>query len=51
MTSFDILWFDMEVKVRQLMTNLTSPMFDKMFQHEGIMQKIERDSKDKEYRI
>ena len=38
--SFDILWFDLVTKTRQLVTELTEPVIDKVHQNKDIISQL-----------
>ena len=36
-TSFDMLWFDIESKVREMLAELNQPLLDKIFQQKEVI--------------
>ena len=36
-TSFDILWFDLSTKVRELVIEMTEPLNDKLFNYKDLI--------------
>ena len=49
--SFDILWFDLSSKTRELVTQLCQPLLDKVAVHKDLLSKLIKASDDNDVKV
>lgn len=45
-SSFDMLWFDIQSKVREMLAELNQPLLDKIFQQKEVIGQLEKEAKE-----
>lgn len=50
-SSFDILWFDISTKVREMFLDLNQPLIDKIFVQKSMIEKLEKTNTEQQVKI